>query len=291
MLALRDLHKSFGPVVALDGLTLELRRGEVFGLLGPNGAGKTTTLGITTGLVRADRGQAVVLDESGAELGPTSEPSVRRCMGLCPQANAVYERLSGRENVVLFARVQGMGRREAGKAADRVLERVGLGERADHAAGTYSGGMLRRLNVAMAIVHRPKLVLLDEPTAGVDPHSRQHIRELIAELRAGGATVLLTTHDMDEAERVSDRVGVVDQGKLRAVGTVDELIAAHGGASRVRVERASGVTVTEPSDPVAAIAGIDLRPDAADPVRAVHVERPDLESVFLNLTGRSLRDG
>lgn len=287
VLSLRGIVKRYGRVTAVDGLSLELRRGEVFGLLGPNGAGKTTTLSIAVGLIAPDAGEAVLVAADGAELGSPMSASVRSRVGICPQADALYEHLSARENLVFFATVQGVGRAERGSRADELLGMVGLTDRSGDRVGGYSGGMRRRLNLAAALVHKPELVLLDEPTAGVDPHSRSAIYDIVEALRASGTTVVYTTHSMDEAQRLCDRVAIMDHGRVLAVDTVDGLIDQYGGHAVVTVSRSGGDERTETERPLEVLAGVDLKsPD----IMGVRIDRPDLERVFLSLTGRSLRD-
>lgn len=284
MLRLVDLRKSFGTVRAVDGLSLEVRSGEVFGLLGPNGAGKSTTIGMAIGLLRPDEGSVELVG-----VGSPHDPEVRRKIGLAPQAIALYEDMSGLENLEFFARLYELP--DAKRRANDVLELVGLSQRArDHVAG-YSGGMQRRLNLAVALLHDPPLLMLDEPTAGVDPQSRNSILELVRNLAKEGRTVLYTTHYMEEAQRLCDRVGVLDNGKLLDVGTVEELIGRHGGHTAVIVERErDDGSISEDrvvtGEPLREIAGAVASSD----VRGVRIERPTLESVFLHLTGRSLRD-
>lgn len=287
MLSLRGIVKRYGKVTAVDGLSLDLRRGEVFGLLGPNGAGKTTTLSIAVGLIEPDAGEAVLIDAGGGVIGRPSEARVRARIGVCPQGDALYANLTARENLMFFATVQGVARNDRRARADELLAMVGLDGRGDHAVGGYSGGMRRRLNLAAALVHRPELVLLDEPTAGVDPHSRSAIYEIVESLRSAGTTVVYTTHSMDEAQRLCDRVAIVDHGRVLAVDTVDGLIDRHGGHAVVTVSRAGGDERTETERPLSVLAGVDLQ---SPEVLGVRIDRPDLERVFLALTGRSLRD-
>jgi ABC-2 type transport system ATP-binding protein len=284
MLRLHDLRKSFGSVRAVDGLSLDIRRGEVFGFLGPNGAGKSTTISMAMGLLEPDAG-AVELEGAGSPL----DPRVRRQLGLAPQAIALYMELTAAENLVFFARLHGL--EDPKRRAAEVLELVGLAPRAADRVAGYSGGMQRRLNLAVALLHRPPLLLLDEPTAGVDPQSRHSILELVRALAQDGCTIVYTTHYMEEAQKLCDRVGVIDHGRLLDVGTVDELVARHGGDSAVVIERVDGDAkaveeriVTQ--DPLREISAALARGD----LRGVRVERPTLESVFLTLTGRSLRD-
>ena len=263
-------------------MSLEVRKGEVFGLLGPNGAGKSTTISMCTGLLAPDSGRVEI-----EGLGAPSDERVRGRMGLAPQAIALYEELSGRENLLFFGRLYGIDGAALKKRVDELLELVGLADRAKDRVKVYSGGMQRRLNLAAALVNDPEVVLLDEPTAGVDPHSRNAIFELVMGLRARGKCVVYTTHYMEEAQRLCDRVGVMDHGKLLALGTVEELIGAHGGKTVVAVVRAEGEERISTSDPVA-----ELQRFMADgrQTMGVRIERPNLESVFLSLTGRSLRD-
>ena len=278
---LTSLRKKFGPIVAVDDLTLEIQRGEVFGLLGPNGAGKTTTVNMAIGLLRPDAG-TVEFDGQGS---PES-PAVRRRIGVAPQEMAIYDELTGEENVTFFGRLQGMTGRKLAQRVAWSLDFVGLTNRRRDRTKTYSGGMQRRLNLAVALVHDPALLLFDEPTVGVDPQSRNAIFEKIAALRECGRTIVYTTHYMEEAQRLCDRVCIIDGGKILALDTVDALIAAHGGKSVVRVQTAEGETQIESDDPVTEL----KRLQDAGKLEHFRVDRPDLEQVFLNLTGRRLRD-
>jgi ABC-2 type transport system ATP-binding protein len=242
VLTFDNVRKRFGKgsamVTAVDGLSLDVRRGEVLGLLGPNGAGKSTTVNMAIGLVAPDSG-TVRLDGGHS---PTN-PGVRRKIGVAPQALALYDLLSGEENL-----------RFIGERVHWALAFVGLVDRRRDRVDTYSGGMKRRLNLAAALIHDPELVLLDEPTAGVDPQSRNQIFDNILGLKQLGRTVIYTTHYMEEAERLCDRIAIIDRGRLLALGTVQELLDANGVAPRMVLQRGS------------------------------------LEEVFLNLTGKSLRD-
>lgn len=216
---LEEVTKRFGPVVAVDRLSLEIVRGEVFGLLGPNGAGKTTTVRMICGLLKPTSGKVFVF---GYEM-PKDALRARRHIGLLPQESDIYEMLTGRENLEYFGRLYGLEGEELKKRVDEVLKLVGLSERADDRAGEYSGGMKRRLMVARAIVHDPELVILDEPTMGLDVFAVRRIRRLIRRLAEGGRTVLLTTNDLEDAERTCDRVAIIDRGRLIALGTIREL--------------------------------------------------------------------
>ncbi len=281
MLRLTNLRKSFGPLIAVDGLTLDVRRGEVFGLLGPNGAGKSTTINMAVGLLAPDSGTAE-LDG----IGKPTDASVRANIGIAPQALALYEDLTGEENLNFFANLYNLRGSAARQRTAQVLEMVGLTPKKSDRVGTYSGGMKRRLNLAVAVLHNPPMLLLDEPTAGVDPQSRNNILDMVRALAAEGRTVLYTTHYMEEASKICDRVAIMDKGRLLALGTVGELLALHGGKSIVTITTAAGEQRVETENPAAEAARLLSSGD----VQELRVERPDLESVFLSLTGRSLRD-
>jgi len=281
MLRLRHLQKIFGSIVAVDDLSLDIERGEVFGLLGPNGAGKTTTVNMAVGLLEPDNG---TVELNG--LGPPSRPEVRAKIGVAPQALAIYEDLSGEENLAFFGTMQGL---RGSRLKDRVewaLDFVNLSDRRRDRVKTYSGGMKRRLNLSIALIHDPPLLLLDEPTVGVDPQSRNAIFEKIEVMRKEGRTIVYTTHYMEEAQRLCSRVGILDHGKLLALDTVEGLIAAHGGKSVVVAERTEGDIRIETDDAMAELARLQEK----GTLLRFRVDSPDLEGVFLNLTGRHLRD-
>ena len=279
MIRVSELRKTFGSVRALDGVSFHAERGEVLGLLGPNGAGKSTALAICTGLLAPDSG-SVELGDAGS---PRS-PAARRLIGLAPQQIALYEDLTARENLVFLSKIHGV--HDPVRRADELLDMVGLLPRARDRVRTYSGGMQRRLNLAAAIVHDPPVILLDEPTAGVDPQSRSGILELVQRLAAEGRAVIYTTHYMEEAQRLCSRVAIVDQGRVLATGTVPDLITAHGGESVVTVDTPSGARSTRTREPLREIE----RALAEGGATAVRIDQPDLETVFLALTGRRLRD-
>ncbi len=282
MLRLTHLRKTFGSKVAVDDLSLELLPGEVFGLLGPNGAGKTTTVNMAVGLLTPDAG-TVEIDGAGS---PTS-PSIRARIGVAPQALALYEDLSAEENLEFFGRIQNLTGTKHRERVAWCLDFAGLTDRRRDRVKTFSGGMKRRLNLAVALVHDPPLLLLDEPTVGVDPQSRNAIFERILELRKLGRTVVYTTHYMEEAQRLCDRVGILDLGRLLAMDSVDRLIAAHGGKSVVTAERhEDGELRIETDNPVAEL----IRLQEGGKLLRFRVDSPDLQMVFLNLTGRQLRD-
>ncbi|NBX36185.1 MAG: ABC transporter ATP-binding protein [Planctomycetes bacterium] len=224
MLTLREVSKCYGTIRAVDRVSLRVSAGEVVGLLGPNGAGKSTTVALVTGLLRPDTGSVTI----GAG-GDPSNAAVRKAIGFAPQELALYDTLTAAETVTLYARLYGAFRSR--RQVLEALDMVGLATRADERVGGYSGGMKRRLNLAVALVHEPPLLVLDEPTAGVDPQSRAHVRGIIRARAASGCAVLLTTHDMEEAEKLSDRIALMDHGTVQAEGTVDELVAMHGSGS------------------------------------------------------------
>ncbi|MEO1279429.1 MAG: ABC transporter ATP-binding protein [Planctomycetota bacterium] len=293
MLRLTDVRKSFGKTVAVDGLSLEVRRGEVMGLLGPNGAGKTTTIGMAVGLLHPDSGSVTLgsTDNEGAgKVGTPADPAMRTMVGVAPQEVALYDEMSARENLVLFSRLHGLSGTEARTRTTELLTEVGLADRAHHKVHGFSGGMKRRLNLACALVAHPKLVLLDEPTAGVDPQSRHAIFDIVAKLKADGVTVLFSTHYMEEASRLCDRVAIVDHGRLLALGTVQELIEAHGGPSIVAIRREGEETETriETSTPLDEVSSAMGQSGAS--IAELRIEKPDLEAVFLHLTGKEHRD-
>ena len=283
MLTLRQLRKTFGTLTAVDGLSLTIAKGEVFAILGPNGAGKSTIINLCIGLLAPDSGD-VLLESAHGPISPCTTEG-RRHLGVAPQALALYEDLTAWENLKFFAGLYSL--KDAPGRVEHVLDAVQLSTRKNDRVKTYSGGMKRRLNLAVALLHEPPLLLLDEPTAGVDPQSRNNILELVRTLASQGTTVIYTTHYMEEAARLCDRIGIIDKGRLLACGTLPELVASHGGQSVVKVSRLNGREDRfETTDPVAELS----RQLASGDVQGVHIERPDLETVFLALTGRSLRD-
>lgn len=281
ILRLVGVRKTFGPIVAVDRLTIEIQSGEVLGLLGPNGAGKTTAICMMVGQLAPDSGS---VEMNGA--GSPRDFEVRRKIGVAPQSIALYMELTGEQNVMFFGRMYGLKGRQLSERAEYVLTLVGLSDRRRDRAGTYSGGMLRRLNLAISLVHDPTLIMLDEPTTGVDPQSRNAIFEFVLKRRDEGRTIVYTTHYMEEAQRLCDRVAIIDYGKLLALDTVQGLISAYGKKSTIVVERKDGDERIETEDVKSELSRV-LQDDK---VLGVHVERPNLESVFLKLTGRRLRD-
>ena len=296
MIRTEDIRKSFGEIRAVDGISFEVSRGQIYGLLGPNGAGKTTTLGMVSGIIRPDSGR-VRIDGDGDPM----HPRTRSLLGSAPQALAIYDELTAEENLFFFGRLYGLHGGRLRERARWCLEFAQLSERRKSLAGTFSGGMKRRLNLACGLIHQPQVLLLDEPTVGVDPQSRNMIFGSIESLRENGITVIYTTHYMEEAERLCDMVAVVDHGKLLAVDTVERLIELHGGKAVVsaEIERLPADSLALPGEIENGVLRFDTEQPLEDVAelsrrglvfRTLRIDRPDLERVFLNLTGRKLRD-
>jgi ABC-2 type transport system ATP-binding protein len=301
----QQLRKRYGERLAVDGVSLAVRPGELLALLGPNGAGKSTTIAMLCGLLVPDAGSVAV---SGHTL--QDRPAYQRRIGLVPQEIALFEPLTAIANVELFGALYGLSRTQLRERAPQVLEQVGLLDRARDKAETFSGGMKRRLNIACALVHEPELLLLDEPTAGVDPQSRNAIFETLERLKAAGKALIYTTHYMEEAERLADRIVIVDQGRVVAEGTLQSLLArlpaseqlllqVEGEADPVALQALPGVRQVQLDggrlriaiDSLAASAGV-LQQIQAQGLQLQHLSsgRATLEDVFLHLTGRALRD-
>jgi ABC-2 type transport system ATP-binding protein len=280
ILTFAGVRKQYGDLVALDALSIEVYAGEIFGLLGPNGAGKTTAMQLAAGLLAPDAGQVWIAG------GDPREPAVRARLGAAPQALSLWDDLTGEENVAFLGRLYGLSGAALADRTRAALEFVGLTDRRRDRVSAYSGGMKRRLNLAAALVHEPQIVLLDEPTAGVDPQSRNLIFENVDALRRQGRTIVYTTHYMEEVERLCDRAAIVDRGRVLALDAPARLAAAHGGSATLVCE-VNGVAVrVETTEPVAEI----NRLAATGVIGAFRLEQPTLEQVFLNLTGRTLRD-
>jgi ABC-2 type transport system ATP-binding protein len=309
VLEAHGLRKRFGDLLAVDDVALTIASGETVGLLGPNGAGKTTTISIMCGLLAADAGEVRV---GGQRMHPRATDP-RRMLGYVPQDLAVYPDLTARENLRFFGRLQRLDRHLLAARIDEVLDVTGLEERADDRVEDFSGGMKRRLNIGIGLLHRPTLLVLDEPTVGVDPQSRNAILDSIEELAGSGLAVLYTTHYMEEAQRLCDRIAIMDQGRVVAEGRRRELIATVGERDRVRLDIAGDAHAAALAcERVAGVGSADVEEgaviclvdgaaaalpslltavaEAGSSVSGVAVREPDLEDVFLHLTGRALRD-
>jgi len=309
-LTVEGIDKHFGDLHAVDALSLSIAQGETFGLLGPNGAGKTTSISIICGLLDADAG-TVTVGGTPITVGSTRG---RERIGYVPQELAIYEELTGEDNLRFFAGLYGIRGERARKRIDAVLEIVALGDRRRDKAREYSGGMQRRLNIAAGMLHEPQLLILDEPTVGVDPQSRNAILDAVDALSNEGMSVLYTTHYMEEAERLCDRIGIMDHGRLLACGTRRELIASvgqhdvialslltgqeqaaellggHDGVVDVSVDADERVECVVDRAATRLPRLLDALADAGLIVQNVELREPNLDAVFLHLTGTALRD-
>ncbi len=320
LLEVHQVRKQYGSMVALQGVSFQVHAGEIFGLLGPNGAGKTTLLSILSCLLEASSGEVRLL---GQRVWPGNR-DVRRLIGIVPQELAIYDDLTARENLTFFGELYGFSGRPFRERVDQILEAVGLAERANDRSRTFSGGMKRRLNLGVALVHQPRLLLLDEPTVGVDPQSRNHIFEEVRRLNAEGVTIVYTSHYMEEVQALCSRIGIIDHGQLRACDTLPNLLKELDGLIRFRVPRLTPElrgrikaipdsrlveAETKPAGNGTGLISDELvlelhcRDVKATLIRLVaclnetqielislETEEPNLERVFLHLTGHQLRD-
>ena len=309
MITVERLRKSFGSLMAVDDVSLTVEPGEIFGLLGPNGAGKTTCINMISGVLKPDDGRIVI---GGKDIWLEAK-AVKRSLGVVPQEIAVYEDISARDNLNFWGSLYGLSGTDLRTRVDESLTRVGLSDRAGAKVKEFSGGMKRRLNLCMGLLHRPSVLLLDEPTVGIDPQARLNILEVVREVAAAGTTVLYTTHYMEEAQDLCDRIAIIDHGKILTTGTLDELTRLAGEAEvlrltgpfgdpeiRDRLAAVSGVRVLKADDRIAVLsveAGgpglLEVLPQilAADlRVEDVSIQQPNLQSVFISLTGKELRD-
>jgi ABC-2 type transport system ATP-binding protein len=310
MLQVKNLVKRFGDKEAVRGVSFEVRKGESFGLLGPNGAGKSTTISMICGLLRPTEGAIAV---GGVDVG-ANPTAAKRVMGVVPQDIALYPALSARENLAFWGAMYGLGGKELNRRIDEVLEIVSLKDRQKEAIETYSGGMKRRINIAASLLHRPELLIMDEPTVGIDPQSRNNILETVRQLnQEKSMTVVYTSHYMEEVEYLCQRVAIIDHGRLIAQGTLDEVRKLVGTATTVRLkvnnptEELLGALAAVPGvqqtrrDENALIVLVHDTVETLAPLLAtvknrgrkvlgVEIEEPNLEAVFLHLTGRALRD-
>jgi len=304
-----NLHKYYKDVKAVQGTSFEIKQGEIFSLLGPNGAGKSTVISTLSCLLEPTRGEAWVMGHSILE----QPQEVKSCLGVVPQEIALYPDLSARENLKFWGRMYGQRGRDLSQRVDEVLEVIGLSDRQNDKLETFSGGMKRRVNIGAALLHKPDLIIMDEPTVGIDPQSRRHILDNVKQLNEEGMTVLYTTHYMEEAQELSDHIAVMDRGKVIASGTHQELVKIVGELDRIdltasgpvdhllqtwsRMEGVEKVTSENGSLTLLARDSNLLLPElfqtaaAADvKITSVDIQEPNLEAVFLHLTGRALRD-
>lgn len=311
ILEVQNLVKKYGDFAAVKGISFNITEGEIFSLLGPNGAGKTTTISMLSTLYTPTSGDATIAGHSVSR-----EPmAVRNAIGVVPQDLALYEDLSAKENLLFWGQMYGLNGKSLTTRVDEVLEQIGLSDKAKDRVKTYSGGMKRRVNIGVGLLHKPKLLFMDEPTVGIDPQSRRAILDTVKDLNQKGMTVLYTTHYMEEAEELSDRVGIIDHGELIAIGTQKELTQQVGETETLLLH------ISENDDPealAAAFKGIkDVQEasvinhqvsviaqsakDVLAPVigkanergikiHSIDIREPNLEAVFLHLTGRALRD-
>lgn len=309
ILEVHGVTKRFGERTAVDDVSFTIKPGESYGLLGPNGAGKTTTISMICGLLKRDGGSVQV---AGQPLDQRST-TAKRAVGYVPQDIALYGDLSARENLNFWGKLYGLSGKSLRGRVDAVIETIGLTDRANDRVSKYSGGMKRRLNIGAGLLHEPKLLVLDEPTVGVDPQSRNAILENVESLKEQGLSVLYTTHYMEEAERLCDRVGIIDEGKLIAEGTRRELVKSVGEQDRIhlgaggdlnalateirKLEQVQDATVLDDGIEILSGDGRGMLPRLIEAagrvgcdVTSVEVFEPDLEAVFLHLTGKALRD-
>ena len=311
ILEVHNLVKKYGDFTAVKGISFDIQEGEIFSLLGPNGAGKTTTISVLSTLYEPTSGDVTVGGHS-----VTKDPmAVRELIGMVPQDLALYDDLTATENLAFWGQMYGLGGKALKARIAEVLDQIGLSERANQRVKTYSGGMKRRVNIGVGLLHRPRLLFMDEPTVGIDPQSRRAILDSVKDLNRQGMTVLYTTHYMEEAAELSNRVGIIDHGELIALGSQTELthqvgehesLLLHLGESdnpttlAAALRGLAGVLKAEVSDHTVTVMTIEAE-DIVAPViskanelgikiRSVDIQEPNLETVFLSLTGRALRD-
>lgn len=309
ILEVKDLYKKFKDLVAVNNLNFQINEGEIFGLLGPNGAGKSTTINIVTGLIQSYTGKVLFMGKDFKG----HENEIKRIVGLVPQDLAIYLDLSAEENVKFFGELYGLRKRELKDAVDYALEFVGIEKVRKKKAKEFSGGMKRRLNIACGMVHSPKLLIMDEPTVGIDPQSRNHIMESVKELNKNGTSILYTTHYMEEAEEICDRLTIMDLGQVIAQGSIEELqnmisesqflelkIPMNTVLDLAEIKQIKGVKNAKFKDGSLQVESdkdvynlkdlINYFSQENIEIRDIFMKKPNLENVFLSLTGKQLRD-
>ncbi len=304
-----DLHKDFGEVYAVNGVNIEIQAGEIFSLLGPNGAGKTTAISMISGLLKPTQGDATILGHS-----ITQEPlDAKAALGVVPQEIALYDDLSARENLMFWGKMYGLRGTALKSRVNEILETIGLVDRQKGRVEKFSGGMKRRLNIGIALLHEPDVVIMDEPTVGIDPQSRRKILDSVMDLNKQGMTVLYTTHYMEEAQELSDHIAIMDHGEIIANGTHDELVKIVGEYDRIELSiNTSSENVMEAWSKTPGVENIsaengqlhllvddsnvvlpslfEVAVQAGVRITSIEIQEPNLETVFLHLTGRALRD-
>ena len=311
ILEVKDLKKNYGDFAAVKGITFDIKEGEIFSLIGPNGAGKTTTISMLSTLYAPTAGDASIGGHSISK-----EPmAVKQVIGVVPQELALYEDLTARENLIFWGQMYGLSGKSLNSRVDEVLEQIGLVDKAKNQVKTYSGGMKRRVNIGVGLLHKPRLLFMDEPTVGIDPQSRRAILDTVKDLNKQGMTVLYTTHYMEEAEELSNRVGIIDHGELIALGTQDELtkqvgqtdtLILHIGENEdtealaeslksldgvleaIAVDHEVSIVTPQAEDVLATVVG--AANERGIKIHSIDIREPNLEAVFLHLTGRALRD-
>lgn len=311
ILEVKELKKNYGDFAAVKGVSFEIQEGEIFSLLGPNGAGKTTTISMLSTLYAPTAGDASIAGHS-----VTRDPmAVRGVIGVVPQDIALYEDLTARENLLFWGQMYGLSGKALATRVDEVLEQIGLTDKAKNRVKTYSGGMKRRVNIGVGLLHKPRVLFMDEPTVGIDPQSRRAILDTVKDLNQKGMTVLYTTHYMEEAQELSNRVGIIDHGELIALGTQQELtrqvgqtetLILHLGENddpealaksldgvkdvleAIATDHEVSVIAHEAEDVLAAV--VTKANERGIKIRSIDIREPNLEAVFLHLTGRALRD-
>ena len=309
MLKVKNLYKNFGNIIAVDGINFEVKRGEVFGLLGPNGAGKSTTISIISTLIPPTKGEILFEGESIFE----NSKNLRQKLGIVPQDIALYPTLTGYENLVFWGNLYGLKGAELKKRINEVADIIGLNGRLKDKVEKYSGGMKRRLNIGAALLHHPELLIMDEPTVGIDPQSRSHILDTVLKLSAQGMTIIYTTHYMEEAEELCTRICIMDEGEIIASGTKQELVELVNEKTQINIKLDNisdnmlqifkgipGVYDATILDDTVTLFGengdvllaeiISKVSEENFKIKSIDIQKPNLEAVFLHLTGKALRD-